>query len=71
MSYPGENTHKAYLDYVMAQQENGQAALPKSEWLKQQAEAKKSKKDDKPKSPSDTEPMSSILRPGSKGILKG
>ena len=35
LAYPGENEHKAYMDYVIEVQSNGGTPLPKEEWRKQ------------------------------------
>lgn len=32
MAYPGEREHKAYMDYVIAEMEEGRAPLNKEEW---------------------------------------
>ena len=42
MAWPGEQTHKEYMDYVLQQQEAGQPALPKDQWLQQKTESVKS-----------------------------
>lgn len=35
MAYPGENIQKAYLDYAIAAQSNGEQPLSKEEWMQQ------------------------------------
>jgi len=34
MAYPGENEHKEYLDYAIAEQEEGRSPMSKDEWRK-------------------------------------
>lgn len=60
MAYPKEREHKEYMDYVIEQQSNGQQALSKEEWKKKKMKAKEG----------ESAPVSSILKPSSKGILK-
>ncbi len=71
MAYPGESVVNEYRDYILRWslgEETGEK-LSKDEWLKKRLEAKKKKqgeeKEEKPE-----EAVSSILKPGGKGILK-
>lgn len=36
MAYPGENQNKAYMDYAIDAQSNGQQPLPIDQWLQSQ-----------------------------------
>jgi hypothetical protein len=67
MAYPGENENDEYRRYVIQQAENGEQALSKDEWRKQK-KMKAKKGGGKEQAPS--EPMSSVLKPGSKGIVR-
>jgi len=42
VAYPGEKTHKEYMDYVTEMQSKGETPLKKEEWLKSKKDGKTS-----------------------------